>query len=123
MLIEDSQVNRMHESLKLFADIINNMWFENTAIILFLNKKDLFQDKIKRVDLTCCFPLYNGGLDYDSGANYIKKKFMEKNKSNKRIIFPHFTNATDTSNIKTVFDDVQGIIMRRILNDDVGFDI
>jgi hypothetical protein len=57
-LEDDESVNRMHESLNLFGDIINNRWFQNTSIILFLNKKDLFAEKIKRVDLRCCFPDY-----------------------------------------------------------------
>jgi hypothetical protein len=57
-LEDDESVNRMHESLTLFGDIINNRWFQNTSIILFLNKKDLFAEKIKRVDLRCCFPDY-----------------------------------------------------------------
>lgn len=48
----------MHESLTLFGEIINNRWFQNTSIILFLNKKDLFQNKIKKVDLRVCFPEY-----------------------------------------------------------------
>ena len=26
-------------------------WFKNTAMILFLNKKDLFNDKIRKVDI------------------------------------------------------------------------
>lgn len=50
----------MHESLKLFDSICNNKWFTDTSIILFLNKKDLFEEKIKKSPLTVCFPEYNG---------------------------------------------------------------
>lgn len=52
--------NRMHESLKLFDSICNNKWFTDTSIILFLNKKDLFEEKIKKSPLTICFPEYSG---------------------------------------------------------------
>ena len=38
MLEEDTNVNRMHESMKLFSSICNNKWFESASIILFLNK-------------------------------------------------------------------------------------
>ena len=38
-LEEDEDVNRMHESMKLFSSICNNKWFEAASIILFLNKK------------------------------------------------------------------------------------
>lgn len=50
----------MHESLKLFDSICNNKWFTDTSIILFLNKKDLFEEKIKKSPLTICFPEYSG---------------------------------------------------------------
>ena len=52
----------MQESLKLFDSICNNKWFGDTSIILFLNKKDLFEEKILRSPLTICFPEYAGEL-------------------------------------------------------------
>lgn len=54
--------NRMHESMKLFDSICNNKWFTDTSIILFLNKKDLFEEKIKKSPLTICYPEYTGEL-------------------------------------------------------------
>lgn len=119
-LEEDSTVNRMQESLKLFGDIINNMWFEQTPIILFLNKRDLFQEKIAKVDLNVCFPMYNGGCNYDAASVYIKKKYMEKNRSKNRKIFDHITCATDTSNIRSIFEAVERILMEIVLRDAVG---
>lgn len=50
----------MHESLKLFDSICNNKWFKDTSIILFLNKKDLFEIKISKSPLAICFPEYAG---------------------------------------------------------------
>lgn len=52
----------MHESMKLFDSICNNKWFTDTSIILFLNKKDLFEEKIKKSPLTICYPEYAGIL-------------------------------------------------------------
>lgn len=52
----------MHESMKLFDSICNNKWFTETSIILFLNKKDLFEEKIKKSPLTICYPEYAGIL-------------------------------------------------------------
>ena len=60
VLAEDEEMNRMVESMKLFESICNNKWFVETSIILFLNKKDLFQEKIARSPLTICFPEYTG---------------------------------------------------------------
>lgn len=52
----------MVESMKLFDSICNNKWFTDTSIILFLNKKDLFEEKIRKSPLTLCFPEYTGLL-------------------------------------------------------------
>jgi len=52
--------NRMMDSMRLFDSICNNKWFTDTSIILFLNKKDLFEEKIKKSPLTVCFPEYTG---------------------------------------------------------------
>jgi len=60
VLAEDEEMNRMMESMKLFDSICNSKWFVDTSIILFLNKKDLFEQKIKYSPLTVCFPDYQG---------------------------------------------------------------
>lgn len=62
LLISFSLQNRMQESLKLFDSICNNKWFTDTSIILFLNKKDLFEEKIRKSPLTICFPEYAGKI-------------------------------------------------------------
>ena len=76
VLAEDEEMNRMMESMKLFDSICNNKWFVETSIILFLNKKDLFEQKIKYSPLSICFPEYKGRVFYNKGAfnNYGDKK-------------------------------------------------
>jgi hypothetical protein len=59
-LKEDLSTNRMREALQLFEEIVNNKELEEVPIILFLNKVDLFEEKIARVPLTVCFPEYKG---------------------------------------------------------------
>jgi hypothetical protein len=54
-LQEDDVTNRMAESLRLFHEICNSKWFTDTSMILFLNKKDIFEEKIEKVDLKVCF--------------------------------------------------------------------
>ncbi len=63
-LYEDNETNRMHESLQLFKELCNTKWFQSTAFILFLNKKDIFEEKVKRVPITVCFPDYNGKFNH-----------------------------------------------------------
>jgi len=47
-LREDPKINRMDDALDLFRDTINSKWFINIDVILFLNKKDIFEDKLKK---------------------------------------------------------------------------
>lgn len=46
VLFEDTTVNRMHESLQLFEEVVKNPIFANTPIFVFLNKKDLFESMV-----------------------------------------------------------------------------
>jgi len=105
------------EALNLFDEICNSRWFRETSIILFLNKKDLFEQKIQKVDLTICFPDYEGGLNFDAGCQYIQEEFESKNRSTEKEIYTHVTCATDTSNIKHVFNAVKDIIIRQSLKE------
>jgi len=116
-LYEDDTTNRMHESLKLFREICNSKWFTDTAVILFLNKKDLFADKIARIDLTVAFPEYTGGKVFDSAVSFVKDKFLAANENPKKHIYTHVTCATDTDNITVVFNAVKDIILQQILSD------
>uniref|UniRef100_A0A6E8VMY0 G protein alpha o subunit n=1 Tax=Anopheles coluzzii TaxID=1518534 RepID=A0A6E8VMY0_ANOCL len=111
VLHEDETTNRMQESLKLFDSICNNKWFTDTSIILFLNKKDLFEEKIRKSPLTICFPEYTGGQEYGEAAAYIQAQFEAKNKSTSKEIYCHMTCATDTNNIQFVFDAVTDVII------------
>lgn len=52
--------NRMKESLNLFDKICNGKYFFNTALILFLNKIDLFEIKIKHTNITVALTSYKG---------------------------------------------------------------
>ena len=116
VLAEDEEMNRMVESMRLFDSICNSKWFVETSIILFLNKKDIFEDKITRSPLTICFPEYNGPNTFEECADYIKMKFEDLNKrKGQKEIYTHFTCATDTSNIQFVFDAVVDVIIKNNL--------
>nr|XP_010967450.2 LOW QUALITY PROTEIN: guanine nucleotide-binding protein G(i) subunit alpha-2 [Camelus bactrianus] len=118
VLAEDEEMNRMHESMKLFDSICNNKWFTDTSIILFLNKKDLFEEKITHSPLTICFPEYTGANKYDEAASYIQSKFEDLNKrKDTKEIYTHFTCATDTKNVQFVFDAVTDVIIKNNLKD------
>jgi len=115
-LYEDETTNRMHEALKLFKDICNTKWFADTAIILFLNKRDLFEQKVKKVPLTICFKDYKGDNSSKDASQYIEDQFLAQNENSKKLIYVHHTCATDTDNITVVFKAVQDIILNKIMD-------
>jgi len=117
-LFEDENTNRMHEAVALFDEIINSKWFLRTPIILFLNKTDLFVEKLKRVPLSQTFTEYTGDNSYESASQYIKRQFTKDEQfERERPIYAYFTCATDTSAIEHVFVAVKDIIIRRSLKD------
>jgi len=111
LLYEDEKENRLHEAIRVFDNICNNKYFEETAMILFLNKEDIFREKIKRTPLKVCFEEFDGDNSYESTSAYIKERFLEVNKGSK-MIFPHFTTATDTRNIHRVFEACKLVILK-----------
>ncbi|KAG8126998.1 putative Guanine nucleotide-binding protein [Naja naja] len=59
VLVESDNENRMEESKALFRTIITYPWFQNSSVILFLNKKDLLEDKIMYSHLVDYFPEFD----------------------------------------------------------------
>ena len=56
VLFEDEKKNAMHEAVELFREICNSKWFRKSEMILFLNKDDLFREKLRlQISLRSCF--------------------------------------------------------------------
>jgi hypothetical protein len=111
ILSDDATTNRMQESIKVFGQICYSRWFRTTPMLLFLNKKDVFEEKIVYSPITKCFPEYNGTGESDDAANYIQQQFRDKNPSHKREVYCHFTNAKDAQNVNFLFDIIVDIIL------------
>ena len=52
----------MVDSEELFYTMFQNNYMLKSSFILFFNKKDLFEDKLKHVDLKQFFPTYQGKI-------------------------------------------------------------
>jgi len=116
VLLEEKSQNRMEESLILFESVINSRWFLRTSIILFLNKIDVFKIKLPKVPLEKYFGDYTGGADINKAAKYILWRFMHANRA-RLSVYPHLTQATDTTNIRLVFAAVKETILQNALKD------
>ena len=106
------------ESQALFRTILEYPWFEHSSIILFLNKKDLLEEKIRTSHLVDYFPEFEGNKgDYEQAREFIAKMFVNAITHRSNDIYPHFTCATDTNNIRFVFEAVRShILQRHIVN-------
>jgi len=113
VLVECPEENRMEESKALFRTIITYPWFQNSSVILFLNKKDLLEEKILYSHLVDHFVEYNGPKkDAQAAREFILKMFVDLNPDPDKIIYSHFTCATDTENIRFVFAAVKDTILQ-----------
>ena len=118
-LFEDANANRMTEAVDLFGDICNNRVFQESSMILFLNKKDLYEEKVKEVHIGdqpafANFDAKIGDADYyDKGIKYFLDLFLGQNRNPDRQIYNHATCATDSKNVEVVFNSCKDIIMRK----------
>ncbi|TDH02964.1 hypothetical protein EPR50_G00157900 [Perca flavescens] len=110
--------NRLQESLELFTSICTNTVFSSTSLILFMNKTDLFRDKILHSGRHLRFYLssYKGAdVDVDAAAHHITAMFSSCNRSPDKLVYHHFTTATDTTNVQVVFYMVIDQVMKENL--------
>ncbi|UNI15378.1 G-Protein alpha subunit [Purpureocillium takamizusanense] len=116
-LVEDMDGNQMNEALMLFESIVNSRWFTRSAMIIFLNKMDLFKEKLPRRPITDHgFTDYRGAPDdYKAASSYFLEKFRGQCRDPEKEIYGHFTNATDTNLIKITMHSVQDMIIQRNL--------
>ncbi|KAJ8944925.1 hypothetical protein NQ318_013073 [Aromia moschata] len=145
-LREDENVNRLKEAFTLFTDIYRSKFVRDAGLIVFLNKQDLLKQKIdKGRRIENYFPEYSTykatdagashGNEYDRARFFFKQKILDLAKAPvtveqigfvpgknihellpPRNIYIHFTIATDTDNIRRVFESVQEIILKNILD-------
>jgi GTPase SAR1 family protein len=117
-LKEDPSVNRLEEALALWSQICNSRWFAHKTIILFLNKKDLFRDKVsKSADFAKQFPEYKGSPhDYNAALQFMRSMFEEQNEHPTKTIFTHVTSAIDAGDVQANFEMVKTVVLSQSVN-------
>ncbi|XP_041737326.1 guanine nucleotide-binding protein subunit alpha-13 [Coregonus clupeaformis] len=113
VLMEDRQTNRLSESLNIFETIVNNRVFSNVSIILFLNKTDLLEDKVRSVPIKDYFPEYPGEPHSLADVQrFLVDCFRVRRRDvTQKPLYHHFTTAINTENIRLVFRDVKDTIL------------
>lgn len=112
VLFEDESTNRVEESLTIFDEISNSVWFKTSTMILFLNKRDLFKKKLPLVPLKNHFPDFEGEDEYEAACEFMKNLFIEKNRTGSKV-YTHMTCATDKEAVSVIFSAVLDVIVRK----------
>lgn len=128
-LYEDNSINRMHESLELYEELANKKWFRDTAMIIFLNKYDLFQHRLLEIPFTTCFPEFKcppeieekkeeSDEDWEAyleaHIDHVKDLFIARTPE-RTTPHIHATNATNPENIGIIFRACYDIILKSSL--------
>ena len=74
---ESEETNRMIEALEVFRSTLKVEAFKSVTFILFLNKSDVFERKVKEVSLSVCFSDWNPADDGDvtKAWTFLEDKF------------------------------------------------
>eukprot|EP00298_Acanthocystis_sp_HF-20_P010366 c18816_g1_i3.p1 GENE.c18816_g1_i3~~c18816_g1_i3.p1 ORF type:complete len:244 (+),score=62.34 c18816_g1_i3:39-770(+) len=113
-LIKDNE-NVMSASIERFSNFVSDPVLQKTAMILFMNKSDLFQEKIAHVPISDYFPEFHGGSDKELGISFFLEKFMAT-KNEYREIYVHVTCLINIENVGFVMECVRDIVVRENLS-------
>ncbi|KAI5669596.1 hypothetical protein M9H77_19449 [Catharanthus roseus] len=126
-LFEDENKNRMIETRELFEWVLRQPCFEKTSFMLFLNKFDIFEQKVLKVPLNVCDwfkdyqPVSTGKPEIEHAYEYVKKKFEELYFQSTapdrvdRVFKIYRTTALDQKLVKKTFKLVDETLRRRNL--------
>lgn len=106
---EDEKTNRMLESISVFENTIHGEWFQDIPFIVFWNKRDVLEHKLKYSPLSNIFPEYDGGEDAEKAFDFIKQTYLSKAKRDISKFRHVIGNAFDMKIIETIFDEIKHI--------------
>ncbi|KAF9064323.1 G-protein alpha subunit [Rhodocollybia butyracea] len=121
VLLEDSTVNRLNDSVALWRAIVSSKLLQNTTLVCFLNKCDILKRKLNNGIL---FRHYVGDYgnqpnDSTSVSKFIKERFRNiaiKYSTTKRNTYLYTTSVTDTKATSVTLGSVRDSIFRENLS-------
>ncbi|EJD01920.1 G-alpha-domain-containing protein [Fomitiporia mediterranea MF3/22] len=116
-LVEDVRVNRLDDSMQLWKMVCSNKLLARTELVLFLNKCDLLDRKLKNGVRFGDFVKSYGDGENDAApvGKFLRAKFMEVCKhysKEHRGLHVHFTSVIDTQATAKTLAAVQDGILR-----------
>ncbi|GMR62440.1 hypothetical protein PMAYCL1PPCAC_32635, partial [Pristionchus mayeri] len=111
---EDPSMNRMMQNFEIFKTLVVSEIFKKASIVLFLNKHDIFVEKLKSVPLMRCFHNYNGDNTDEDACKFVQKTFAHY-VHRKHRFYSFTTQATDTDLMDRVFSSAVSHIVNHNL--------
>jgi len=114
----------MEISRFIFSEIVNsNIVSADVPIILFLNRRDLFEERIQDPEgykqFQAIFPNYSGGQDPTAGLVFLRDMFLEtiRDAEHANPIRSHYTCALDTEGMVVVWRSVREYLLKQALQE------
>ena len=126
MVTSRADTNCMVDALTLFEETVSNEGLKGMQFILFLNKKDLFANKILKVPITDCpafadfdqfddpVTIHRNPHDYEQTTSFIKAKFeaayrppTSPNGTAAPSLFTHIICARDRQSMDEMFKSIK----------------
>lgn len=114
--------NSMLESLWLFKMVITE-FFPDKPVILFLNKADVFSEKLKLSPMERWFPQFKGGSNLQAAVDFVDHEYLAQTKpengrrGHSHTIYRHVTTATDTGHMQVVWNAARHAILTENMKD------
>ncbi len=116
LILEESNQNRIMESLVFFNSVVNSRWFFRASIILLFCNVGHFKEKLRSKPLSNYFPDYSGGNDVSRASKYLLWRFNQVNRAHLNL-YPHLCEPSDDSNMRLVWSAVKETILQNARRD------
>ncbi|KAF8621238.1 hypothetical protein AX15_007950 [Amanita polypyramis BW_CC] len=119
-LAEDENVNRLVDSMRLWEQICANKILASVELILFLNKLDILDAKLKSGIQIASYITSYGDRPNDTKhvSKYLRDVFIalhHQYSPKKRKLYPHLTCAIDTCATSSVITQIQEVVLVNLL--------
>ncbi|CAM1500629.1 Fc.00g097910.m01.CDS01 [Cosmosporella sp. VM-42] len=104
----DEADTSLQDALLLFGTLFNSPSLSRTKFILFLNKADIFKEKLLVTPLNHHFPDYSGGDDFREALTYIVDRFANIGHDGTKQVYAHITCSLDTTQMRFIMAACNG---------------
>jgi len=119
VLEEDNRQNRLTESLMLFSQVSGSQFFENASWILFLNKTDLFREKIAKTPLNTFLKEAPASNEYEACLDFMTRMYAGAYRGPGQLY--HFPTCNiDTKATEKIFVAVRDTIISTAIREAEG---